>query len=996
MTDKSIAVRSPPKRSPRSKTQAAREGLKEALTLVSQSSVYRRYCLHGWADTCIPIPQQGSSILHASSINMDAPVKKMLQPMWKAPLPAQEFCRFWEEDWPRLRAIRIQALKGCFATLRSVDSAAIALLKDKLYEAHQCFSAEKLARDNEQAMIRDCQRDALRDAALLGHAGQKILDPLACLSDYPTQKLSSHSSGWSSVHTDLDILEQRVFRLHKQLFFRAFHLRVVYTKNVLRLSSAVILDNDNYMLLRGTLLTWHRLLYYKRCLTRIDILVSNVLSTFIKRKYLDYWLSSLHTHVAVRKEKVLRRLLYDSIGVSNTSYPEPSIFSSPSVAQPEQSGAARGSSGEAYLTRLYNIFIAIGTPLTPQNRSVLSLTDFSIVIGLISKLSRIRRKVRTVSGLGHTRHSREGIHSFTALGEVLQSAKTATALEAFGATYYNNILMQRVFSNLRNAFFLHTLHNLALIYSAYTDKSRIIRVLSMGLNVQQRRIFAVRTKIILRVSFSHLCHAYTDAITFKYNQSDQLHNNSLVSIAWKNIYSLAKRYTKLNALATDLIERSVVESKRNAFDSLKLAHTCNVFMEQHINNKRNFRYRRVFWLMHRVAFQRKALRRVMWCISFPCYRRLIQIESYHASRTYQRDICRSCLHHWREISLQNQKALAMRTQVLRADAFYNQKLTRFVMHLLLIKTKQKQESRLFFYRRQILLVRTAFRQWNIRLHRRRNIDNLRITLKTIMELYEVKFVDAIVTELFYRWRSHARARYFHGSVLQRQAFHALCSASVSVKYLHVSDRQYRRSLMRRAYSILIVFYQYQRFLAKLDRKYEHTLKRIGFFTLRSKYIEIAKSMERADMVYQRYLLFRVCKALEYVAVKSRVYMYAHTVGTRYIKFFYLRRWKLSLRASREAIYLEKRADSFYKRLLERWADQILRGSSMKTDIPVSCLLFHTNKELLETGLLGSIVLSSKVLKAHLLYENQLLLAAFDEWRYAVIRRQRLISMRGPI
>lgn len=995
MIEKSLIICSPPKRSPRCKARTTKEDLTEAFTLTSQSSVFRRYCLHNPINTCVQVPQQGPSALHGSSINIDGPVKKMLQPMWKTPLSTKEFCRFWEEDWPQMRAIRIQALKGCFATLRSVDSAAVALLKDKLYEVHQQLSAARQSRDDDYAMIHDCRQDALWDAALLGHASRKILDPLACLSDHSTKKLSSHRSGLSSTSADINALEQIVSKCYKHLFFKAFHLHVIYVKNMLRLSSAVILDNDNYMLLRGTFLTWHRLLCYKRRLITIDVITSKILNTFIKRKYLDYWVSSLHTRIAVQKEKVLRRLLYDSIGATNTSFPEPSIFSSPYTLRPELSEAVKSMPSETYLTRLYNIFISIGTCLSPHSRSLLSLTDFSIVIGLISKISRIRRKVCTLSDARSARHYREGIPAFTALTEVLRSAKTATALEAFGATYYNNMLMQKLFSRLRNGFYLHTLYNLSLIYSAYIDKVRVIKVLSTGLSVQRHCIFVIRTKILLRVSLTHLRHAYTEAVTFKCNQSDQFYSKVLIFIAWRHISLLAKKYNKLNVLAADAIKQVTIESKRNAFESFKLAHTCIMFMEQHINNIRNFRYRRIFWLMHKITIQRRVLRRVLWEVSFPCYRRMIQLESYYASRAYQHDICRAYLRHWQEVSLRNQRALAMQQLTKRADALYNQKLIRVVMHLLLVKTEQKQKSRLFFYQRQILLVRTAFRQWNTRLHRYRRMNSLGVTLKTILDLYKVKFAHIVVSELFYKWQAQAKAHSFHNSLLQRQAFLILCT-TLSVSFIRISDKQYRRSLMRRAYSVLTVFYQYRRFLSKLDRKYDYKLKCKGFSALRSKYIAIVASLNRADEVYHHHLLSRACKALEYVAVESHIYVYARTIGVRYIKFFYLRRWRLMLHKSREVIYLEKRADSFYKRLLDRWADQVLRGNGMKTDIPASCLLSHTNKELLETGLLGSIVLSSKVLKAHLLYENQLLLMAFNEWRYTIIRRQRLISMRGPI
>ncbi|KWX12653.1 hypothetical protein QR46_3368 [Giardia duodenalis assemblage B] len=995
MTDRSLAMHSPAKRAPQGKVQADQQSVIVPSTSVSQGAVIPRYCLCNWANTFIHIPQQGSSSLSASSVTIDAPVKKMLQPMWKTPLSTHEFCRFWEEDWPQLRALRIQAFKSCLTTLRSVDSAAIALLKDKLDEAQQCFTSAKLLRDNDQDIVQSCRQDALRDAALLGHASRKLLDPMDHLVSYSANKLSSHSLGQSSTLTDPDILERQVFRLQKQLFFKAFHLHVVYIRNMLRLSSAVILDNDNYMLLRGTLLTWHQLLRYKRSLMQVDNLVSCMVNAFLKRKYLNQWLSSLHTRVAVQKEKVLRQLLYDSISASNTSYPEPSILSSPSVIQPDPRLTASRST-ESYLTRLYNIFIAIGMPLTPQNRSVLSLTDFSIVIGLISKLSRIRRKACTASGLRCTRHTREKLPIFTSLGEVLRSAQTGTDLEAFGAIYYTNTLIHKVFLHLRSVFYLHTMYSLAIIYSTYSEKSHIIRILSTGLSVQRQRILVARTRLILRVSFAHLHHAYIEAVNSKHKQANQHYCTMLISVAWRNIVLLAKKYTELNLQAVGMIERSICELKREAFKSFKLAYACNIFLEQHIGNRCNFRYRSLFWAMHRLTFQRRALRKVMWEISFPCYRHVIQLESYYASRSYQHDLCCMCIQHWREVSLQNQKALALQQLTMRADTFYSQKLTRFVMHLLLMKTKQKQESRLFFYRRQILLVRTAFRQWNIRLHQCRKVATLGTTLRELLDLYAPKLIGAIVTEMFHQWRILAKARYYHSSMLQRQAFHAFCNASVSLRYLHISDKQYQLSLMRRAYSTLAVLCQYQHLLAKLDKRYAHTLKQIGFSTLRAKYMGLIRDAERADCFYQHCLLTRICKALEYAAVRSRVDIYAHTVGVRYIKFFYLRRWKLSLRASREAIYLEKQADSFYKGLLDRWADKVLCGYGMKTDIPVPCLMSHTNRELLETGLLGSIVLSSKVLKAHLLYENQLLLVVFDEWRYAIIRRQRLISMRGPI
>lgn len=996
MADRGLVVRSPPKRAPQRKAQITQQDPTEPLSLVSRGSVFRRYCLCVSMDMCASIPSQGSSVLHGSSVTIDAPVKKMLQPMWKTPLSSQEFCRFWEEDWPQLRALRIQALRGCLVTLRSVDSAAITLLKDRVYEAQQSFSAAKEARDNDQAMIHVCREDALREAALLGHADSKILDSMTHLANYSTQGLSSHSSGHASACTNLDALEQHMLRLYKQLFFRAFHLRVIYIQNMLRLSSAVILDNDTYMLLRGTLLTWHKLLCYKRCLMQIDSLVSGVLSMFTKRRCLDQWLSALHTRVAVQREKVLRRLLYDSIGPSTTSYPEPSIFSSPSILQQELSRTIKYRSSEPYLTHLYNIFIAVGTPLTPQSRSVLSLTDLSIVIGLISKLSRIRRKACIVFNPSDTKRIHETRPSFIALSEVLQSAHTRAALETFGAAYYNSILIQKVFSRLRDVFYLHTLHNLAIIYYTYVEKSRIIKILSLGLSVQRQCVLVAGTRLILRISFAHLCHAYAEASAFKDNQSDQFYRNLLVSIAWRHISSLAKRYAELTSRAAGILARSTLDLKRNAFESFKLAYSCSVFLEQHINNRRNFRYRRIFWAMHRLALQRRALRKIVWEISLPCYRHTIRLESYRASRTYQHDICRTCIRHWHEVSLRNQRALALQQLVVQADAFHIQKLTRFVLHLLLLKTRQKQESRLLFYRRQICLVKAAFRQWNIRLYQHRRVINLGATLKVIMDAYTARFANAIVTELFHQWRIQTKSRYSYSFMLQRQAFQAMCAISVSIRYLHISDKQYWRSLMRRAFSTLTVLYQYQCLLTKLDRKYEHTLKQVGLFSLRTSYMLIIRDTARADQFYQRCLLTRTCKALEYVAVRSRVYTYAYTIGIRYIKFFYLRRWKLSLRASREAIYLEKQADSFYKGLLERWADRALCGCSARTDIPVSCLVSHTNKELLETGLLGSIALSSKVLKAHLLHENRLLLAVFDEWRYAVIRRHRLISMRGPI
>ncbi|EFO62179.1 Hypothetical protein GLP15_3715 [Giardia lamblia P15] len=990
MVDRGLAIRSPPKRAPQRRAQITWQNPTEPLTLVPRGSVFRRYCLCVSTDMCVPIPPQGSPV------PIDAPVKKMLQPMWKVSLSAQEFCRFWEEDWPQLRALRIQALRGCLATLHSVDSAAIALLKDKLYEAQQSFSAIKEARDHDHAIVHICREDALREAALLGHADRKILNSMAHIANYPTQGLSSRSSGHTSAHTDPDALEQHILSLYKQLFFKAFHLRVIYTQNMLRLSGAVILDNDTYMLLRGTLLTWHKLLCYKRCLIHIDNLVSSVLDMFAKRGYLHQWLSALRTRVAVQKEKVLRRLLYNSIGASNTSYPEPSILSSPSIMQQEPSRTIICRLSESYLTHLYNIFIAVGTPLTPQSRLVLSLTDLSIVIGLISKLSRIRRKVCVVFNPSDTKRTHEMRPSFIALSEVLQSAHTRTALETFGTLYYNNFLVRKMFSRLRDSFYLRTLHNLAIIYSTYAEKSHIIRTLSIGLSVQRQCVLIARTRFLLRVSFVHLCRAYAEASAFKNNHADQFYRDLLISIAWRSISSLAKRYAELTSQATDILTQSILRLERSVFESFKLAYKCNVFLGQHINNRCNFRYRRLFWTMHKLTLQRRALRKVMREISFPRYKRLIQLESYHASQTYQHDICHACIHHWREVSLHNQKALALHQLAIRADTFYSQKLLCFVMRLLLLKTKQKQESRLFFYRRQICLVKMAFRQWNIRLCQHRRVVNLGATLKEIMDKYIVRFTNAIVTELFHQWRIQTKSQYSHTSMLQRQAFQALCTASVSIRYLHVSSKQYQQSLMRRAYSTLIVLYQYQRLLTKLDKRYEHTLKQVGFSSLRTSYRLIIKDTERADQFYQHCLLIRTCKVLEYVAVRSRVYAYAYTIGIRYIKFFYLRRWKLSLHASREAVYLEKRADSFYKGLLERWADRALCGCGAKTDIPVSCLVSHTNKELLETGLLGSIVLSSKVLKAHLLYENKLLLVVFDEWRYAVIRRQRLISMRGPI